>query len=123
MTESIHIGGEMRPVRFGLAALLKYEQETGRIALDDFFEISRGKVSVIVMVDLVYYGLIGGHEKTKTEVTFDKDDVADWMTADNTIFERCMVAFAKAFPQLGNVKAAPQTKPTVPQAKLPAPQA
>lgn len=117
MTESIHIGGEMRPVRFGLAALLKYEQETGRKALADFAEFGTGAVSITVMVDMVYYGLACGYQKATKIMDFDKYDVADWIGQDPAVFEKAMLAFSAAFPSSeGNAKAAPKVKLPVPQA-------
>lgn len=88
MTQQIKIGGELRPVRFGWAGLLEYEQQTGRKALADFAEFSKGLdgVSVSAMVDLVYYGLTCGHRHAKQNVTFDKFDVADWIGEDPDVF-------------------------------------
>lgn len=101
MTHYIEIGGEKRPVRFGWAGLLEYEQQTGRKALADFATLSGGieNVSITVMVDLVYYGLTSGHRKAGVNVDFDKDDVAEWLGEDQSILERVMEAFASAFEQ------------------------
>ena len=107
MTEQIHIGGQLRPVRFGWAGLLEYEQQTGRKALADFAEFGNvGGVSVTVMTDLVFYGLICGHRTEKVAVEFDKYDVADWIGEQPDILEKVMATFTKSFPDdTGNAKA------------------
>lgn len=108
MTQQIKIGGELRPVRFGWAGLLEYEQQTGRKALADFAEFSKGLegVSVSAMVDLVYYGLTCGHRHAKQSVTFDKFDVADWIGEDPDVLQACLKAFSDSFPPAteGNAK-------------------
>lgn len=117
MTEQIEIGGKLRPVRFGWAGLLEYEQQTGRKALADFAEFGKaladftefgnaGGVSVTVMTDLVFYGLLCGHRTEKVAVEFDKYDVADWIGEQPEILERIMSTFTKSFPdEEGNAKA------------------
>ena len=101
MTEQIEIGGHKRPVRFGWAGLLEYEQQTGRKALADFASLSGGieNVSITVLVDFVYYGLTSGHKKAGVNVDFEKDDVADWIGQDQSVMEKVMEAFTKAFEQ------------------------
>jgi len=100
MTEQIEIGGQLRPVRFGWAGLLEYEQQTGRKALADFAEFGTiGGISVTVMTDLVYYGLVCGHRSAKQEIEFSKHDVADWIGEQPEILERVMATFTKSFPE------------------------
>lgn len=119
MTDFIEIGGEKRPVRFGWAGLLEYEQQTGRKALADFAQFQNGieNVSIVIMVDLVYYGLTSGHRKAGVNVTFDKDDVAEWIGEDQGLLTQVMESFASSFERgnEGNVlkgkrKAATPTK-------------
>lgn len=103
MTKYVEIGGKKRPVRFGWAGLLEYEQQTGRKALADFASFSGGleNVSITVMVDLVYYGLICGHRKAAVNVDFDKSDVADWIGADQDILTAVMESFTESFEHQG----------------------
>lgn len=108
MTQYIEIGGQKRPVRFGWAGLLEYEQQTGRKALADFNSLSGGleNVSITVIVDLVYYGLTSGHRKAGVNVDFEKDDVAEWIGQDRGIMEQVMEHFVKAFEgKEGNAEA------------------
>ena len=117
MTEQIELGGKKRHMRFGFAALLKYEQETGRNAFKDFAELTTdsgiGGISVQVMVDLAYYGLVCGHEKVGTNVDFDKFDVADWMGEPGKLFET-MQMFSKSLESIneGNAPAGQPSRPT-----------
>ncbi len=108
MTNIIEIGGMNRPVRFGWAGLLEYEQQTGRKALADFASFQQGieNVSIEVMVDLVYYGLTAGHRKAGVNVDFDKHDVADWIGEDQSILADVMEAFTNSFERglEGNVE-------------------
>lgn len=99
----IEIGDQKRPVRFGWAGLLEYEQQTGRKALADFASFQQGieNVSIEVMVDLVYYGLTAGHRKAGVNVDFDKYDVADWIGEDQGILTEVMEAFTNSFERGG----------------------
>lgn len=101
MTQQIEIGGKQRPVRFGFAGLYEYEQQTGRKALSDFASLSAGleNVSITLIVDLVYYGLVCGHRKDGANVDFDKFDVAEWIGNDQGVLQTVMQAFADSFPQ------------------------
>lgn len=103
MTNVIDIGGKKRPVRFGWAGLLEYEQQTGRKALADFASFQQGiqNVSIQVMVDLVYYGLTAGHRKADVNVDFDKLDVADWIGEDQGVLAIVMEAFTSSFERGG----------------------
>jgi hypothetical protein len=107
MTQYIQIGGANRPVRFGWAGLLEYEQQTGRKALADFAEFSGGaaSISVTTLVDMVYYGLVCGHRKAGVNVDFDKFDVADWIGGDSDVMNLVMKVFTDSFPaDTGNAK-------------------
>lgn len=100
MTQYIELGGQMRPILFGWGGLYEYEQRTGRKALADFAQLSAGleNVSVTVIVDLIYSGLIAGHRADKRNVDFDVHDVATWINGQDTV-EQVMKLFADSFPQ------------------------
>lgn len=114
MTNYIEVGGKKRPVRFGWAGLLEYEQQTGRRALADFASFQNGieNISITIMVDLVYYGLCAGHRQSGVNVDFDKFDVADWIGKDQSVFVAVMEAFTDSFDRVdvGNArKGSPKT--------------
>ena len=116
MTQHIQIGGKLRPVRFGFAGLLEYEKQTGRKALADFAELSKGieQVSISLMVDMVYSGLLSGCRAEKINVDFDEWDVAEWITENQEAVQKVMEAFADSFQKAGNAGPgkATKTKPT-----------
>lgn len=110
MTTYLNLDGVMRPVRFGFGALYQYEQCTGRNALEDFARMANGTVSISLMVDLLYAGLISGHRHEKEAITFNQDHVAEWMTPE--VLKQTAVLFTEAFPaepQEGDVEK--KTKP------------
>lgn len=110
MTEQIEIGGAKRPVRFGWAGLYEYEQQTGRKPLADFAEMASGGVSIVVMVDLVFYGLCAGYRHEQKNTDFTKYDVADWIGESPEVLTKVMSVFSKAFPTEGNAKAGKPAK-------------
>lgn len=97
MTVFIKMGGKDRPVLYGMSALLAYEKNTGRNALDDFLALDSNAVSVTLMTDLLYYGLWNGYRAEKMEVDFDEYQVADW-TTEPGVFKKAMELFQSAFP-------------------------
>lgn len=106
MTRELKIGGQVRPIRFGMAALMMYEESTGRSALQDFARMDAGLVSVTNIVELVHCGLKCGY-MAKARATgaagdggdFDKYDVADWLTDGDIDLEQVMAWFAESFPR------------------------
>ena len=96
MTTYLNLDGVERPVRFGFGALYQYEQRTGRNALEDFTKMAGGAVSITLMVDLLFAGLVAGHRHEKVPVSFNQDDVAEWMTPE--VLNQTAVMFTDAFP-------------------------
>jgi hypothetical protein len=97
MIHYLNIGGQDRPLSFAYSVAYDYEIETGRhydpdiqelatqiikagaaLNTDDIGTAARS-ISMVRFVDILYHCLRAGHRKTKTPVTFDKHDVADWM--------------------------------------------
>jgi hypothetical protein len=96
MTTYLNLEGVERPVRFGFGALYQYEQRTGRNALEDFAKMANGTVSITLMVDLLFAGLVAGHRHEKVAITFNQDDVAEWMTPD--VLNQTAALFTESFP-------------------------
>lgn len=82
---------------YGMSALLAYEKNTGRNALDDFLTLDTDRVSVTLMTNMLYYGLWNGYRSERQEIDFDEFDVADWSTEPG-VFAKAMDAFKQAFP-------------------------
>lgn len=96
--QTITIEGKERPIRFSVAALYLYEQDTGRNAIADFTNVSgNGSISVTVATDLVYAGLVAGHKAAKVDIDFDKMDVAEWAFAKDGVLTQAMKLFEAAF--------------------------
>jgi hypothetical protein len=121
MTHYIFIGGQERPVRFGMAGLYEYEKRTGRKAIADFAALAQGleNVSISLMVDLVHSGLVCGARAERAAVDFDEYTVADWLTGDNETLERVMAIFADSFPAADGKKKQPSVATKPESAKMP----
>lgn len=100
----------MRPVKFGMAALYRYEEATGRSAISDFAKQIDGSYSLLTVVDLVCAGLDCGYLSTgKQAAPYSKYDVADWLTESDQI-ERIMSMFVESLPKAKNAIPLNQTK-------------
>ena len=110
MTEYVNIGGKQRPLRFGFAGLMEYEKRTARNALSDFN--GQKELSVTMMVDLVFCGVVSGYMSQKMAVDFDENDVAEWLTDDPSVFASIMDLMERSSNNMGNAKAGPAKKAT-----------
>lgn len=112
MIQYVEIGGAKRPIRFGFAGLYEYEVETGRKAIADFAQMQGGleNTSVVVLVDFVAAGVVAGYKAAGIPIDFEKYDVADWITQDQSILEKIMTVFAESFEQAGNGQTGKATK-------------
>jgi len=110
---TLDLGGKKRPVRFSFAALYEYEKQTGRNAIADFSKINAaGGVSVTVAADLIFAGLVIGHQSAGIAVDFTAHDVADWVFSEEGVMEQFTQVFTESFSQKPNLdkgkkKAAP----------------
>lgn len=98
MTKEVELGGQMRPIRFGMAALYKYEEITGKSAHLDFAEMGAGGYKLKTIVNLVYAGLACGYQKSGITIDFDVLDVAEWLGEDQTTIEAVMQLFVESMP-------------------------
>jgi putative N-acetylmannosamine-6-phosphate epimerase len=97
MNRQVKIGGKNRPIRFDMAALYIYEEQTGRSALSDMATFAQGAPSVRVMVDLVHAGLIRGASYFRQTFEADKYLVAEWLTTSQDILPEVMKMFEQSF--------------------------
>lgn len=103
MTKEIMLGGQKRPIRFGMAALLRYEELTGRAAVSDFAAATGGSYSLQMVVDLVLAGLECGYKKEGLPATdLDRYDVADWLGEEVDAIENIVQMFADSLPKPKN---------------------
>ncbi|MGI9159732.1 MAG: hypothetical protein ACR2K1_08270 [Saprospiraceae bacterium] len=97
MNRQVKIGGKNRPIRFDMAALYIYEEQTGRSALSDMATFAQGAPSVRVMVDLVHAGLIRGASYFRQTFEADKYLVAEWLTTSQDVLPEVMKMFEQSF--------------------------
>lgn len=117
-TTYLQLGGENRPVRYGFEALLAYEQSTGRNSVQDFASLQGGTVSVTLMVDLLYCGLVAGYRAENRTIDFDQFVVAGWLGSNVHVFEQAMAVFSSSFPSTSAADANAQQKKTTAQRKI-----
>lgn len=110
----LHIGGQERPIRFGMGVLMyDYPKHTGRSALEDFGKIANQPegeaedISMVIMIDLVFCGLIGGAKKLSKPIDFDETDVAEWLFANQSIIPEVMKLFTESLPEVAKNAAGP----------------
>lgn len=77
MIDYIHIGGENRPVKFGMNSLRLFCKATG-MKIADLAKLG-DDMSLDDAIQLAYYGLYDGARKEGFKFTATIEDVADWM--------------------------------------------
>lgn len=106
---TIKIGGEDRPIHFGWFAFSVFEKETG-ISFTKMGDIAQD-MKVDTLVSFIYAGLMGGANKTKVKPNFIKEDIFDWLDADDLNIEKIFEALTNSMPnQLGEVRRQTKTK-------------
>lgn len=96
MTQYITIDGAAYPVRFGGAALLDYERNTGRSAIADFQNMAGADMRLTTLVDLAMAGFRCGYASEKKPFDIDEHTVADWMVNNQNV-EKLMKIFSDSF--------------------------
>ena len=99
MTHNIELGGQSRPLRFGMAALYEYERRTCRAAIADFSGVDAENMPLSLIVNLVVAGLVCGYKHEKRVVDFDEYDVADWMGEDSEAIVAMLEMFTQSLPK------------------------
>ncbi len=101
---TLDLGGKKRPVRFSFSALYEYEKQTGRNAIADFSKMNAsGGVSVTVVADLIFAGLVVAHQSAGVAVDFTAHDVADWVFSEDGVVDRFTQVFTDSFSQKPNL--------------------
>ena len=86
MVDYINIGGENRPVRFGMNAIRLYSEEYN-VAIDEVDRISK-KTKFSKLIGLFYYGLKDGARADKKDFPYDVITVSDWFDEDVNLVEQ-----------------------------------
>ena len=91
--KKIAIGGEMRPLHFGFAALSQWCEMSG-LGLQDLARVGEN-LSLINAINLIYVGLKHGARKSKDDFNYTSDDIADWIDDEGMdIFNEAMEIFS-----------------------------
>jgi hypothetical protein len=93
--DTISIGGAVRPIKFGWAAIYNYEKQTGRAALADFADISTGNIKISVVIDLA----VAGFSAADPKFSHTPIEVAEWFGNEPDSITEIMEMFAKSFPE------------------------
>lgn len=102
MTKDVEIGGKLRPVKFGFAALMEFTEAKGYTMadLDNLGESMNLKDALF----LVWCGLKHGARVQKQEFDFTIDDIADWLDEDMGAMEKVLSVFGQSFGSGENEK-------------------
>lgn len=95
MVDYITIGGESRPVRFGMNALRIYSLEYN-IPLAKVGFLSK-QTNLGELIGLYFCGFRDGARAEKKDFQFTVEDVSDWFDLDNSLLEQMMVIYIRQY--------------------------
>ena len=97
--KKIAIGGEMRPIHFGFAALSQWCDLSG-LGLHELSNVGEN-ISLTDAINLIYVGLKHGARKSKEDFKYTSDDVADWIDDEGMdVFNECMEIFSEQMAKM-----------------------
>ena len=95
----IAIGGELRPIHFGFAALAEWCKLSG-FGIQDLSKVGEN-ISLDNAITLIYVGLKHGARKSKEDFNFTADDVGDWIDDQGMdVFNEAMEMFGKSMAKI-----------------------
>ena len=101
MTEkkTIAIGGQVRPIHYGFAALGEWCDLTGS-GLNDLSKLG-SNLSLTAAIQLIWCGLKHGARRSKEDFNNSVDDVADWIDDEGMgIFNEAMEIFTASMAKI-----------------------
>ena len=102
MIDYVILGGEKRPVKFGMNALRKFTT-FAKIKLSEL-DTALADIDLDRAILLIYCGLEDGARKDGKDFGFAVDDVADWLDEDGKLDE-VMAVIMQHQPEPGGAKA------------------
>ena len=97
--KTIGIGGEMRPIHYGFAALGEWCDMTNT-PLQELGTLGQN-ISLSAAIQLIYCGLKHGARRTKESFNFTDDDVADWIDDEGMdVFNEDMEIFSSSLAKM-----------------------
>mgnify|MGYP003144145012 CR=1 FL=1 len=97
--KTIAIGGQMRPIHYGFAALGEWCDLSG-ISLQELSKVG-DNLSLTSAIQLIYCGLKHGSRRQKKDFNYSCNDVADWIDEEGMdIFNDAMEIFTESLAKL-----------------------
>ena len=97
--KTIAIGGELRPIHYGFAALAEWCDLTGS-GLNDLSQLG-DNMSMSAAIQLIYCGLKHGARRQKEDFNHTVDDVGDWIDEEGMdVFNEAMEVFSESLSKL-----------------------
>lgn len=97
--KTIAIGGEMRPIHYGFAALGEWCDMSG-ISLQELGKIG-DNLSLTSAIQLIYCGLKHGCRRQKKDFNYTHEDIADWIDDEGMdVFNDAMEVFTESLAKL-----------------------
>jgi len=107
--KKVPIGGEVRPIHFGFAALAEWCDLTG-YGLNDLSKLGNN-MSLSSTISLMFCGLKHGARKEKKDCNFSAQDVADWVDEEGIeIITEIMEIFTESMAKVGGEKKKKETQ-------------
>ena len=107
--KTIAIGGELRPIHYGFAALAEWCDLTGS-GLNDLSKVGNN-LSLTSAIQLIYCGLKHGSRRLKEDFLYTSNDVADWIDDEGMdVFNEAMEVFSEAMTKMNTKKKTIQKK-------------
>ena len=98
-TKTIAIGGEMRPIHYGFAALGEWCDLTNT-SLQDLGGLGQN-ISLSAAIQLIWCGLKHGSRRKKEVIKYTADDVADWIDDEGMgVFNEAMEIFSSSLAKM-----------------------
>lgn len=130
--EWINWGGKDRPIHFGVAMALIYEEKYQRSFQSDFFSLSLstmltemqdakqvtealdGKLNITTLVNIVWSALVAGCEREREPEDFRRFDVALWIDEDSEKTMSVLQGIYNALPRERKGEKADASKKKIP---------
>lgn len=99
--KTIAIGGEVRQIHYGFAALAEWCDLTGS-GLNDLSKLGEN-LSLVAAIQLIYCGLKHGARRSKEEFNYSYEDVADWIDEEGMeVFTEAMEVFSNSMAKINS---------------------
>lgn len=95
--DRIRINKNDYPICFGFNGLKELEGLTG---LNFLASVNRDKLTLTVIIKMVYVGLLEGARKSGKDIDITQENVADWLDNSPGLIPEVIEIFVKSMPDL-----------------------